>query len=291
MKLLMVDSDRDLVEMITGWLRARGYEVTFAFTPERAQRLWRETQPDLVLLDPASSSADLLRLCREERQTHDALVLVATSVRDAAQDSAYLDAGADGVLSKPFLPGLLLAHLRALSRRVRSTLARNPATILTVGPLRLDTVRHEVMIQGQPGQRAKTVRLTPTESRLLHLLVANVNDICPLEQIVTHVWGWEGSGDTYLVKAHIRHLREKIEPNPSQPRYILTEPGVGYRLKRPVEASETMEAAALEEAAEPDEAALADGAEGIVSERVARPAWQAEPVTAYSTRQLTPAFS
>ncbi|HLY29716.1 MAG TPA: response regulator transcription factor [Ktedonobacterales bacterium] len=272
MKLLMVDSDRDLVEMLTGWLRSRGYEVTFAFTPERAQQLWRETQPDLVLLDPASANTDLLRLCRELRQTHDALVLVATSVRDAEREGAYLDAGADGVLSKPFLPGLLLAHLRALSRRVRSTLARNPATILSVGPLRLDTVRHEVVALG------RAMRLTPTESRLLHLLMANVNDVCPLEQIVTHVWGWEEAGDTYLVKAHIRHLREKIEPVPSRPRYILTEPGVGYRLKRPVESVEVVEA-------------MAGVMEAPFLERIEAPERQTEPVAARHSRRLAPAFT
>jgi DNA-binding response OmpR family regulator len=139
-----------------------------------------------------------------------------------------LENGADSFLAKPFLPRQMLAHLRALSRRVRSTLVRNPSTIITVGPLRVDTVRHEVSVN------SKNVRLTPTESRLLHLLAANANDICTLEQIVTHVWGFGGAGDTYLVKAHIRHLREKIEPVPGRPQYIITTPGVGYMLKRSV---------------------------------------------------------
>ncbi len=76
------------------------------------------------------------------------------------------------------------------------------------------------------------MRLTPTESRLFHLLAANANDICTLDQIVAHVWGFGESGDTYLVKAHIRHLREKIEPVPGKPKFIVTSPGVGYMLKR-----------------------------------------------------------
>ncbi|MEO7000925.1 MAG: response regulator transcription factor [Ktedonobacterales bacterium] len=229
MKLLVVDSDRDLVEMITGWLRSRGYEVHFAFTKDKARQIWLEKQPDVVIIDPANNGPDLLHMCRELSDVHDALVLVVTRTRDEDAESVYLEAGADGFLTKPFLPRLLLAHLRALSRRVRSSLVRNPSTILTVGPFRVDTVRHEVDVNG------KTVRLTPTESRLLHLLAANANDICTLEQIVTHVWGFKESGDTYLVKAHIRHLREKIEPNPGKPQYILTESGVGYMLKRPVE--------------------------------------------------------
>ena len=229
MKLLVVDSDRDLVEMMTGWLRGRGYEVHYAFTKDRARQVWLDKQPDVVILDPANNNADLLPMCRELCDVHDALLLVATYPRDEDAESLYLEAGADGFLTKPFLPRLLLAHLRALSRRVRSTLARNPSTILTVGGLRIDTVRHEVTVSGQ------AVRLTPTETRLLHLLAANANDICTLEQIVTHVWGFAESGDTYLVKAHIRHLREKIEETPSKPRYILTKAGVGYMLRRVVE--------------------------------------------------------
>jgi DNA-binding response OmpR family regulator len=153
---------------------------------------------------------------------------VVTRTRGEDAESAYLENGADSFLAKPFLPRQMLAHLRALSRRVRSTLVRNPSTIITVGPLRVDTVRHEVTVN------SKNIRLTPTESRLLHLLAANANDICTLDQIVTHVWGFGESGDTYLVKAHIRHLREKIEAVPGKPQFIVTTPGVGYMLKRPV---------------------------------------------------------
>ena len=228
MKLLVVDSDRDMVEMVTGWLRTRGYEVHHAFTHERARQVWREKQPDVVIIDPEGHSNDPLAICREMRDAHDALVLVFTQTYGEDAESAYLESGADSFLAKPFLPRQLLAHLKALSRRVRSTLVRNPSTIIDVGPLRVDTVRHEVTREN------KTVRLTPTESRLLHLLAANANDICTLDQIVTHVWGFGESGDNYLVKAHIRHLREKIEPVPSKPQFILTSPGVGYMLKRHV---------------------------------------------------------
>jgi DNA-binding response OmpR family regulator len=229
MKLLVVDRDRDMVEMVTGWLRTRGYEVHYAFTNERARQVWLEKQPDVVIIDPESTNDnDPLSMCRELRDAHDALLLVVARTHGEDAESAYLENGADSFLAKPFLPRQMLAHLRALSRRVRSTLVRNPSTIITVGPLRVDTVRHEVSVN------SKNVRLTPTESRLLHLLAANANDICTLEQIVTHVWGFGGAGDTYLVKAHIRHLREKIEPVPGRPQYIITTPGVGYMLKRSV---------------------------------------------------------
>jgi DNA-binding response OmpR family regulator len=228
MKLLVVDSDRDMVEMVTGWLRSRGYEVHYAFTNQRARQVWLEKQPDVVIIDPESNDNDPLAMCRELRDAHDALVLVMARTRGEDAESAYLENGADSFLAKPFLPRQMLAHLRALSRRVRSTLVRNPSTIISVGPLRVDTVRHEVTVN------SKNIRLTPTESRLLHLLAANANDICTLEQIVTHVWGFGEAGDTYLVKAHIRHLREKIEAVPGKPMFIVTTPGVGYMLKRPV---------------------------------------------------------
>jgi DNA-binding response OmpR family regulator len=236
MKLLVVDSDRDMVEMVTGWLRTRGYEVHYAFTNERARQVWLDKRPDVVIIDPENNGNDPLSMCRELRDAHDALVLVVARTRSEDSESAYLENGADSFLAKPFLPRQMLAHLRALSRRVRSTLVRNPSTIIAVGPIRVDTVRHEVTVND------KQVRLTPTESRLLHLLAANANDICTLEQIVTHVWGFGEAGDTYLVKAHIRHLREKIEPVPSKPQFIITTPGVGYMLKRyAVEASEVIQ--------------------------------------------------
>lgn len=237
MKLLVVDSDRDMVEMVTGWLRTRGYEVHHAFTSERAKQVWLDKRPDVVIIDPESNGNDPLAMCRELRDAHDALVLVFTRNHGEDVESAYLESGADSFLAKPFLPRQLLAHLRALSRRVRSSLVRNPSTIIDVGPLRVDTVRHEVTYDN------KIVRLTPTESRLLHLLAANANDVCTLDQIVSHVWGFGESGDTYLVKAHIRHLREKIEPVPGKPKFIVTSPGVGYMLKRhAVEGSSSAEA-------------------------------------------------
>jgi DNA-binding response OmpR family regulator len=234
MKLLLVDSDRDMVEMVSRWLKTRGFEVRHALTSERARQIWLEQRPDVVIIDPDIDTNDSLAMCRELRDSHDALVLVFTKPNGEDAESAYLEDGADSFLAKPFLPRQQLAHLRALSRRVRSTLVRNPSTIIEVGSLRVDTVRHEVTRDNI------TVRLTQTESRLLHLLAANANDICTLDQIVTHGWGFGAAGDKYLVKAHIRHLREKIEPAPSVPRFIISSPGIGYMLKRHVVAESSV---------------------------------------------------
>jgi DNA-binding response OmpR family regulator len=226
MKLLVVDSDRDLVEMLTSWLKTLGYEVHRAYTAERARIEWIEQRPDLVIMDTALKDVDMLSLCRELRNKHDALILVVTDGRDVHDEVRCLESGADDYLRKPFFPSQLLARIRAVSRRARSTLERRPSSVVTVGPICVDSLHNEVTIRG------KTTRLTPTESKLLHLLAISANEVCTANQIVTHVWGYDGEGDAGLIKAHIRHLRQKIEPNPSKPSYILTVPGVGYTLAR-----------------------------------------------------------
>jgi DNA-binding response OmpR family regulator len=226
MKLLVADSDVDMVEMLTSWLRTRGYEVKYALSAERIRSTWIEQQPDLVIVDTGLRSIDALGLCRELRGAHDALILAVASSADADSQVRCLESGADACLVKPYLPVQLLAHIHALSRRVRSTLLRHPSSIVSVGPIRVDTHRNEVSVHG------KVVRLTPTESKLLHLLAVNANDVCTLDQIVAHVWGYGDEADTTLIKAHIRHLREKIERNPSKPCYIVTVAGSGYMFVR-----------------------------------------------------------
>jgi DNA-binding response OmpR family regulator len=226
MKLLIVDADRDLVEMLTSWLRTLGYEVYRACTAERARMEWEQQQPDLVIIDPVLKDMDGLVLCREMRAKHDALVMVITDGKDVQNEIRCLESGADDYLLKPFFPSQFLARMRAVSRRGRSTLVQRPSSIVTVGSLRVDSLHNEVTVDN------KKVRLTPTESKLLHLLAVNANNVCTANQIVAHIWGFGNDGDAYLIKAHIRHLRQKIERDPSHPRYILTVPGVGYTLTR-----------------------------------------------------------
>ena len=226
MKILVIDSDRDLVEMLTSWLKTLGYEVCRAYSAERARSAWLEHHPDLVILDTALKDADMLAVCRELRTKHDALMMVVTDARDVQDEVRCLESGADDYLHKPFFPSQLLAHIRAISRRARPTLERHPSSLVTVGPICVDSLHNEVNVNG------KTARLTPTESKLLHLLAINANDVCTANQIVTHVWGYDGDGDACLIKAHIRHLRQKVEPDPSNPYYILTIPGVGYTMIR-----------------------------------------------------------
>ncbi len=224
MKLLVVDSDRDLVEMLTSWLKTVGYEVYRAYTGEQARAQWIEHRPDLVILDSALEDVDALAMCRDMRTKHDALLLIVTDGKDVRDEVRCLESGADDYLRKPFFPSQLLARIRAIGRRGRSTLEQRPSSIITVGPIRVDSLHNEVIAHG------KTTRLTPTEGKLLHFLATNANDVCTSGQIVTHVWGYGGDGDVSLIKAHIRHLRQKIERDPGKPSYILTVPGVGYTM-------------------------------------------------------------
>jgi DNA-binding response OmpR family regulator len=226
MKLLIVDTDRDLVEMLTSWLKTLGYEVYRAYTGERAKTEWVEQEPDLVLLDTSLKDVDALAMCRDMRHKHDALVLVMTEGKDVHDEVRCLESGADDYLRKPFFPAQLLARMRALNRRGRSSLSQRPSSIITVGPIRVDSLHNEVSMNGN------VARLTPTESKLLHLLAVNANNVCTSGQIVSHIWGFGNDGDSCLIKAHIRHLRQKIEPDPGKPRYVLTVPGVGYTLVR-----------------------------------------------------------
>lgn len=232
MKLLIVDADRDQVEMLTSWLKTQGYEVYRAYTCERARQEWQQQQPDLVIIDPTLPDMDGLVLCHQMRARHDALVLVIMDGKDVHDEIRCLDSGADDYLQKPFFPSQFLAHLRAISRRGRPTLAQRPSAIITIGSIRIDSMHNEVIIDNQ------VVRLTPTESKLLHLLAVNANNVCTANQIVTHIWGFGNDGDAGLIKAHIRHLRQKIERDPSHPMYILTVPGVGYTLARRHEKSD-----------------------------------------------------
>lgn len=227
MKMLIVDSNRDWVEMLTSWLKTLGYEVYRAYTAERARDQWVEQEPDLVILDPALKDRDGLDLCWEMRSKHDALVLVITDVNDMQDEVRCLEAGADDYLRKPFAPSQLLARIHAVTRRARSSLQQRPPSTITVGPLSVDSLHNEARVHG------KGVRLTRTESKLLYLLALNTDEVCTADQIVSYVWGYDGAGDACLIKAHIRHLRQKIEPDPTHPRYIQTVSGVGYTLVVP----------------------------------------------------------
>jgi DNA-binding response OmpR family regulator len=224
MKLLLVDTDRDLIEMLSTWLKSVGYEVYSAYTLEQAQRTWEEQEPDLVIIETAMEDEKGLALCRDMRTTYNTLVLVLTEAIDSQDEIRCLESGVDDFMRKPFLPGQLLAHIHALRRRGRPSHTAHTPSVITIGPLRIDAVSSKVSVNN------KTEYLTPIENRLLHFLAINANNVCTGSQIVSHIWGISNYGDSRLIKAHIQHLRQKIEKDPNNPSHLLTVRGVGYSL-------------------------------------------------------------
>jgi len=222
MKILVIDDDRDAVDLLTYWLRGHGHEVARAFDGEQGVARWREGRPDLVIIEAALPKLDGFEVCRKMANESAALILFLTGDGREADEIRALDLGADDYLRKPFSPRLLLARLRALARRAAAAPHVSTASVVSAGPISLDSMRHEAARSGL------RVRLTPTESRLLHLLLTHSGQVLPTELIVERVWGYDDAGDTGLVKTHIRHLRQKIEPQPNAPQFIVTVPGVGY---------------------------------------------------------------
>ena len=184
------------------------------------------TSTELVILESALKDVDALAMCHELQSKHDALILVVTEGKDIHDEVRCLESGADDYLRKPFLPDQLLARIHSVTRRARSSVNIPPSTRIIVGPLCVDPLHNEVSIRG------KTIRLTPTEGKLMNLLATNADNVCTASQIVAHVWGYYGGGDSTLIKTHVYNLRKKIERDPCDPRYILTVPGVGYTLLR-----------------------------------------------------------
>lgn len=223
MRILVADDDRDMVDLLGYWLKGHNHDIVRAFDGEQAIDKWRETKPDMVILDLDMPKLDGFEVCRRMTGESTALVMMLTCSDREADEVRSLDLGADDYLIKPFSPRHLLAHIRALQRRGGGEPTARGSSNVTVGPISHDPMRHEAKRDGVK------VRLTPTESRLLHLLMTHAGQVLTTDQIVERVWGYDDSGDNGLVKTHIRHLRQKIEPQPNgTPQFIVTIPGVGY---------------------------------------------------------------
>jgi DNA-binding response OmpR family regulator len=227
-KIMVADDDRDMVDILSYWLKGHGYEVVRAFDGEQAIKRWRETLPDLVILDVEMPKIDGFEVCRQMRSETNSMVLILTAHDQEEDEIRGLELGADDYLRKPFSPRQLLARIKAILRRSSSVRGSANASTISVGPFSLDAMRHEVVRDGVK------VRLTPTESRLLHLLMTHAGQVLTIDMIIERVWGYDEPGDSGLVKTHIRHLRQKIEPDSNNPRYITTVPGVGYTFSAPV---------------------------------------------------------
>jgi two-component system KDP operon response regulator KdpE len=220
-KVLAVDDEPQILRALRTSLTARGYEVTTAPNGETALDVLASGEPDLVVLDLGLPGIDGVEVIRRLR-SWSAVPVIVLSVRDAQADKvAALDAGADDFVTKPFAMDELLARLRAVARRVAPADGGPP--LVRVGDLEVDLVKHMVRRNGQ------SVHLTPTEFGLLELLVTNPGKLLTHRWLLQKVWGPAYQHESHYLRVYVAGLRKKLEPDPSAPSLIITEPGVGYR--------------------------------------------------------------
>ena len=220
MRILIADDDPQMLRALRITLTARGYDVVTASDGKAALDAAIQSHPDIVVIDLGMPGLTGIEVIEAVRGWSQLPILVVSGRSDSMDKVDALDAGADDYVTKPFAADELLARIRALSRRTPSA---TDEPVVSFGEVTVDLAAHVVTRAGA------TVRLTPTEWRLLELLVRNPDRLVTRETILTEVWGPQYTTDTGYLRLYLSQLRKKLEPEPSTPRYLLTEAGMGYR--------------------------------------------------------------
>ena len=228
-KILIVDDEPIFVRLFEQVLTEKGYEVLKADNGRAALRLLFAHKPDLVLLDMVMPGMDGWQICSRIRDVSDIPIVILTGERKTEDDIVRgLDYGADDYLIKPIGNRELVARVQAILRRAEMPPAPDTTKGTTYSDdfLTVNIAERKVMVNGE------RVKLTPREFRLFAFLAENANRVLTHKQLLERVWGWDYIDDLDYVRIYISHLRQKIEPNPTLPKYVLTEPGVGYYFQK-----------------------------------------------------------
>lgn len=230
-KILVVDDEKPISDIIKFNLEKEGYEIVTAFDGEEALEKVAEESPDLIVLDVMLPKIDGLEVVREVRKTHSMPIIMVTAKETEIDKVLGLELGADDYVTKPFSNRELVARVKANLRRQSSTQASEQAEVETndvqIGDLVIHPDAYYVT------KREETIELTHREFELLYYLARHVGQVMTREHLLEEVWDFDYLGDVRTVDVTIRRLREKVEDNPSHPNYIITRRGVGYYLRNP----------------------------------------------------------
>jgi two-component system, OmpR family, KDP operon response regulator KdpE len=224
-RVLVVDDEHQILRALRTTLRAAGYEVETADTGERALAAAAMRPPNAVILDLVLPDGTGIDVCRELRTWSSAPVIVLSAIGEEREKVAALDAGADDYVTKPVGIDELLARLRAALRRV----APSAEPVISIGGLVVDLRKRSVTMAGKP------VHLTPHQFDLLRVFALNVDRLLTHRMLLQEVWGPGYGSESNLLQVNVSQLRRKIEPDRGNPRYLITEPGAGYRLVDPTD--------------------------------------------------------
>jgi len=224
--ILVVDDEKDIVELVAYNLEREGYQIAKAYDGHQALRYIRENQPDLVILDlmlPGISGLEICRLIRKKPETEGLPIIMLTAKSDSVDKIMGLEIGADDYLTKPFNVRELLARVRAVLRRWEIRAELEDVDKISFKGLAIDFRTYEVTVEG------KKVDLGPTELKLLRFFIMNPGRVYTRDQLLDHVWGNESFVEPRTVDVHVSRLRAAIEQDKENPEYILTVRGIGYK--------------------------------------------------------------
>jgi two-component system KDP operon response regulator KdpE len=221
--ILVVDDERNIVQLTRLYLTKEGFEVEAAYDGRQALEKAQSRHPDLIVLDVMMPEMDGYEALERIRQVSSVPVIMLTVKAEEEDKVRGLELGADDYVTKPFSPRELASRVKAALRRAEMPSPGQKTTVVIDEDLAVDFQRREVLVRG------KRVKLRPTEYRLLYHLVNNAGWVMTHETLLSKVWGYEYREDTQLLRLYVTYLRQKIEPDPSNPKYVFNERGVGYR--------------------------------------------------------------